>query len=817
MASSIEADLVSLVSPCKKLRLSTESEEITSPSDNEEQQNELLNELTDTSVAYADLKMDDGCCSSTPVNFTTEMDYVEEEDKLAHSDNGKDEKELDSLNIDGVEHIMDRKADVETACSGVHVSEIVKRLEQGKDSAMSDGEIVVDDVRNLNVSITSEGTDDLNSSVATVVDMSSRIAEQASSVQTLEDSDRLAKTGMCSKSDHAVGGQIEQDGSISQRDNCNKVDKNNHLSLGMQKTCNQMFTVIHLPETNLDHRVIDSSEGSRKMEINAVKLGTDNSELETRHDTNLPLISQSVKEYLANFDSVTVNDDHYGTRTGQTNVVNEAAEECTIETGCENIEERCVDGMESVTAEAFSGVKTGSHLASKTSLSLLKSGPLCASTPVLLKVHQVEKYREKENKYPHLETFKPHASAGSTGHSSKPLCTSTPLHQTGKGLRVRDMNLPQTDSVTPKQGNIEFTKRLEFAEYLGSRIELYNDMLEGCNVVHTNNQYPVKQGQNEESGRDVEMKRNNKDRCSKRGKKLKDMRKEKFKEYMGPGLTSETVSTNTAEINNSKKSFLKNTDIETCTLTEYKGFGLTGPLPEKHAAANKQASAEKGVAGVHGDKPTGAPSRPAGTEGLLLEAIDTDVVRQRFNMSLSKKPAGLEGLLLQNYSAQNVVQKPLLNTQSDNFGKKVVFNKYFSGPVMNSVPNLHAVPPAPHSILRATQSHGTLINNPVQWNHQGQHYSVHKPCADILALQPDEGYPVTGLGDLNRGENSEDLINKGGRFQEHFGKDGKSDSLTSKGHKSDSHTSKGEKSGNSTSDKVEKMFDPTVLQCEGKL
>lgn len=812
MASGSEADPVSLVSPCKKLRLSTGSEEMTSRSDNEEQQIiALLNDLIDTSVAYADLKMDDGCCSSTPFNFTTEMGYVEEVDKLAHSDNWKDQKELDGLNVDGVEHIIDRKADIETACSGVHVSEIVKRLEQGKDSAVTDGEIVVDDVTSLNVSVTSEGTDDLNSSVATVVDMSSRIAEQVSSVQSPEDSDRLAKKEMCNKSEHAVGDQIEQDGSISQKDSCNNVDKNNHQSLDVQETCNQMFAVIHLPETNLDHRAIDSSEGSRKVEINAVKLVTDSSELETRHDTNLPVISQSVKEYLANCDSEAVNDDHYGTRTGQTNVVNEAVEECNTETGCESIEERCVDGMESITAETFSGMKTGSHLASKTSLSSLKSGPLCASTPVLLKVHQEEKYREKENKYPHLETFKPRASGGSTGHSSKPLCTSTPLHQTGKGLRVRDMNLPQSDSVTSKQGNIEFTKRLEFADVLGSRIELYNDMLEDCNVVHTNNQYLMKQGQNEESGKDVEMKRNNKERCSKRGKKLKDMRKEKFKEYMGPGLTSEAVSANSAEVNNSKKSFLKNTDIETCTLTEYKGFGLTGPLPEKHA------SAEMGVPGVHGDKPTGAPSRPAGTEGLLLEAIDTDVVRERFNMSTSKRPAGLEGLLLQNYSVQNVVQKPLLNTQPDNFGKKVVFNKYFSGPVMNSVPNLHAVPPAPHGILRATQSHGTLINNPVQWNHQGQHYSVHKPCADILALQPDEGYPVTGLGDLNRGENSEDLINKGGRFQEHFSKDGKSDSLTSKGHKSDSHTSKGEKSGSNTSDKVEKMFDPTVLQCEGKL
>mgnify|MGYP006890276132 CR=1 FL=1 len=863
--------MASLVSPYKKLKLSNDSDEVriekASDSNNLPEVNEINMELSNGEIG--DNITCTGLCLEGARNNDNELkivNTVSESERVSDIDNTDDN--VAEERHDNLDRPEKRQADVALVCKGVRVSAIVQQLEkhsEEKDSEFDhESELNAEknqlnleqetdkvNIEKLNESITSEDTDDLNCSVNTVIDMSGCCIEE-----------KVPSSFVNSNHDNCVEEVTEEiDSADKTIENDNEVEIKNHsveaessCAHGLKHdSCPNMETdtgaavrnTVHVPmkqNTDVDHvnRTEDSDNGQESHELvrhviqvpetdldqqvakmSEFKLPEPTGVLERSDGNNqsVPIISPRVKQYVQSCNQIIKENaqlDDLGVALMEGSAVNKiskivrklevGAQIQSEEKVAENIEDehnvtcqhelnREIEGLEQtpakVTKDEFTDTNRFMIDSITASVYQFKSNPLCASTPVQMKVQNPRvHHQEKENEYPILKTFKPSVSVFSTGASSEPLCTSTPVQKTG--LRVRDLNVPESGPAQGKNGST-FGKRMAMADKLGSKIELYRDMLNENGTRQENNVFGL--NQLDPKGGEVQMKRSSKERGSKREKKLKDGRREKFKEYMGPGLTSQTDPANQAELNSSKKDFLKNTDIETCTLTEYKGFGLTGPLPQKHVATDLPITTDVPETKASKDPRPAVDNymkRPAGTEGFLIDRIDTNEVRHKFNMFLPKRSAGTEGMLIENYHSQRNTH--LRETaehqrqsayQPDSYGKKVVFNRYFAGPSVTSVPNLHALPN--HSILRGSHSQGTLISRPGNLDQHARFAG--KQSGGSLALQPDQAYPSMGTGQVTKGENSS------------------------------GHMSKGDKSDNSAaekSDKLEKLFDPTVLQCEGK-
>ena len=333
------------------------------------------------------------------------------------------------------------------------------------------------------------------------------------------------------------------------------------------------------------------------------------------------------------------------------------------------------------------------------------SQPLCASTPVYVN-KACSRQPTEVSDYPSMSTFKPSVSVSSKGSTSEPLCASTPVVKPNKGLRVRDMNI-----MSENVGG-EMTEKPRKLNLIADLTEILPVDVTDVLMCKMKNKENLKHKENKEKEKVKERKkleRNEKERGSKRDKKMKGTRKEKFKEYLGPGLTSAPVSENEG-------------DMTTCTLTEYKGFGLTGPLPEKNFVSKVDQEWVKDVSTKPGAHDSAscvqkvADQRPAGLEGFLLPTVNTNAVRARFQ---SFNP----------HAVPNELKQPGNMAHVDTFGKRAVFNRYFSVPEIGCRQStLYPVPE--HKQLRNVQSHGVLPNHP------SNIHAAYPPLSNIYPNMP---------------------------------------------------------------------------------
>ena len=269
------------------------------------------------------------------------------------------------------------------------------------------------------------------------------------------------------------------------------------------------------------------------------------------------------------------------------------------------------------------------------------SKPICSSTPLVKdgvnENSNVQFVESIDHKYPPLKTFKPGLEKQdiipkeeNVITNSQPLFSSTPVSKHVSDLEKRDTNSGmEKGDKSGKRNIIDDILGLESCVVHGELVSDFQNDKENHQKVSEKNRI---------SSRTSELRKSNRAK-RKEGvndkKKIKGTRTEKFKEYMGPGLTCNLDDEN--ENKNSKpKDFLKNTDIEMCTLTEYKGFGLTGPLPNKALHASTPAPVK------------GLSMRDPNVMYSVSDSVKTlsTLVKNVSMKNITNRPAGTEGFIL---------------------------------------------------------------------------------------------------------------------------------------------------------------------------
>ncbi|XP_045191341.2 uncharacterized protein LOC123548240 [Mercenaria mercenaria] len=634
--------------------------------------------------------------------------------------------------------IENRKTEVEVICSSVDVSAIIKQMETVyQKTKVSDSEGVFEELpksgsgTDLDASMTSESTDDLNSSVKTITDVS-------------------VQNENCEK----IDGQ-EQDANDLNNDNEESLDDTIHVNCESQEghyehvyanvviKCSEKGHAESNRENRLKDLALSEATDIKDRWINVSdeeKAKNDISQHNMEHNSILERTigeGKECDENASNYFCVVEANNFEGTYNGDKD-----------EDKTEHFESD-LTLLEPVHSEMVSLTMSRLHTIAQ---------PLCASTPVPPNNTDMSEMFENEHKklYPTFAITKQPVvtNQAKTQGNSEPLCTSTPVVKSVQGLRMRDMNIMRD---TDEKKHVKFAQKIDtkmVAVNLKEDVANENDMQDYEN-------YTVAKNNEKNSKKESQVVRGTfkRDRESKREKKkMKGVRVEKFKEYMGPGLTSGITSENTSEaVDSSNKNLVKNSDIETCTLTEYKGFGLTGPLPDKPLQTStplppKVVDSNKVVHFDPNCKNDGSATslkrcisgvslggRPAGTEGLLSDQLTSDKVETLAHGNNMQPCIGTGQKLRQTVSESKFGQKA--NSCLADLNTRTLTR--------------HTSDLGPHGYNKQNRLTGWLASVQAHKTPLAA-LSEHGEPAATATLRPDEAYPsVTAV----KGDNSESNSN----------------------------------------------------------
>lgn len=663
--------------------------------------------------------------------------------------------------------VENRKCEVETLCSGVKVSAMIKHMESVTSCRNIDQiegfiqhpvkpELVTD----LDESLTSESTDDLNSSVRTVIDMSGQVCEFE--MENIENA------------------YVPESGNVN-------IDLVNE----------------ECPDNTLIEDCIEQDSHYEHVYVNVIVNEISPEQIKSKRKFHL---EESVTSAMATeIEGVKIN----SMEEKKNNAIQQHELDCTLERlkgdGEESVEnvgnyfcaiETDVNG-EKMKRDQGLGIKDddeSTHFNADNDilqpmnsdmisfgLSRLQTitDPLCASTPLPQSIarNDIAKIARNEpgNFYPVLKTFKPQNASKQANVQSKsePLCTSTPLAKTTQGLRVRDMNI--------MRGEERHVKFMEKIENMTNVVTNYEDFVNENqlqeyenNIMARNNEKNSKDKAKKEmyaSGRTFKRDRESK----KEAKKMKGVRREKFKEYMGPGLTSGLATENASEVatNSSKIDFVKDSDIQTCMLTEYKGFGLTGPLPDRPLQTSTPMPPKIETEQITNEqKSSNGMQMSQNKSGKNDKEPISTLPRCISGASLGGKPAGTEGMLIDNLGTKD---KHLVNVQDVDkvlFGAEI--GKRLRQAVSQSKFGQKALSLNAKTLTRHTSDLGPRgyqkQNRLTGWLASVEaHKTPMVPLSDqsqpakVATLRPDEAYPCapsTAKGDNSESNSNTDKSDK---------------------------------------------------------
>ena len=662
-------------------------------------------------LLFVDDEVDDGQYSSDS-SVIGELDTLEDIQESLDVVNACKE-EIDIL-------IENRKTEVKTVCSSVDVSAIIKQMEtiqNKKNSQEEEGLIEVsskpDLITELDTSMTSESTDDLNSSSVTVTEDPCQKTDSCPVNE--QDMELLNDSGITKTSDDNLDDTLHDDCQDEERHYEHvyanvvvvKSAEKKHKNYGSEN--NAEFNPLQInDERNNEAKNCLSLQNSEQSSILERTLGEGK---ECADDTSNYFCVVEANDGEALREEVNGN-------KGETEEFN----------GEETVTQPVNSGMVSLN---MSRLQTMTH-------------PICASTPLPQNYPDMSDVIENETgklyANPQLVTNE-HVKKQS---NSEPLLTSTPVVKASQGLRMRDMNIMRG---TEEKKHVKFTQKLETE----TDNEVYDDFLKE-NEKHSYEDLIAKN--NEKNSRKEKLLSGGtlkRDRKSKREKKkLMGVRVEKFKEYMGPGLTSGMNSDNVSEavVDSSSKNLVKASDIETCTLTEYKGFGLTGPLPDRPLQTSTPLPPQEDQV-RHVDS------------GSKNDDHAHTLRRCLSGVSLGGKPAGTEGFLPDFLTKKHTDNTATVNSMKSSTGQKLrqtVSESKFGQKTNLVLGDLNIRTLTRHTSDLGPQSHNKQ-NRLTGWLASVQAQKIplatlyeHGQQAETALLRPDEAYPsVTSV----RGDNSE--------------------------------------------------------------
>lgn len=521
-----------------------------------------------------------------------------------------------------IEHLIEiRKTEVEAICSAVNVGAIIKEMEKkykhdksSQESYCLEQKFERSDLpvpADLDESMTSESTDDLNSSTKTVVDVSGQEVNPCANTQTTD--------------------EREQDFYIN--DNLVNEENLDDTVLESCETQPQHFEHVY---ANVIVKQRDESERTSEAQIHGNNQINNDEKIECS-STNVA-VEKNERSQENKFAYCTLKRIDGDGKEYDDNVDNYF---CIIKDDDKEVEDK-VQSTDAVCEETVNFDKDKGGMEPLTSYidSLTTSRiahPLCASTPVPKSFTDISEITVNDHNILHnapgILGERQNTNPANKQGNSEPLCASTPLAKPSQGLRVRDMNIMKDES---EKKHVKFAEKIENAKASTRCSNNYVNENDIQGWANTGNVITRKNDRNTNKEKHASEGTLKRDRDSKREKKkMKGVRIEKFKEYMGPGLTSGIPSEGVSDAftDTSKKNSVRDSDIETCTLIEYKGFGLTGPLPDKPLQTStplppvtEESSKDTGRMNtlqrcISG---TNLGDRPAGTEGMLIPGLISD-------------------------------------------------------------------------------------------------------------------------------------------------------------------------------------------------
>lgn len=638
--------------------------------------------------------------------------------------------------------MRERRNEVKQLCSGVKVSAIIKKMESGQ-SVKTDVEdmkcaspvLVATELDTDSENLGCVETDEINCSDRTIIDTSEECCTE-----------RLEVSG------------------ASECDNDIVVDKTDHSQNNEHVYAN---VIVNSPDSNvkLTNQIENRFYNDVKVNSNCNALMCNDEEQRTSGDGAEVL--EDTKRYFS-----VVDDDSDSDIGGDGIEVEEETNNyfCTFQENHNTInshylydikEERDCDDLNVNSTIITAQRLNNTEVEITRTISHGQADPLCSSTPRPTKLDidfTENKCCNESSQVLALNSLNPSVDNKPVvpASNSQPLLTSTPLLKPYQGLKMRDMNIMHGDV----KCNIESKLKLyELDQKREENIAIYADTANKNDDIEIKKEVVRRHSFSGES-----VKRYRKSKHEK--KKDKGVRKEKFKEYMGPGLTVGISTEDGLEANGS----------ETCTLIEYKGFGLTGPLPDKPLCSSTPMPPA-----VESEKKLGGSERNNAL-GSNLDDEKDNFKRCISGVSLGERPAGTEGMLIQSFKPE--IPKLRQTVSETRFGQKMMY-----GPT-----DLRKKTLSRHNSDLGPQSH-SKHNRLTGWLASVQAHrpqGLLQPLAECpipsanIPLKPDEVYPgVVGgssIGGSSKTEKSE----------------------------SNSNTDKSDKS-----DKVQ-FIDPAVLQSQGR-